>query len=383
MNQVGLTTNKRVAFIVPAHNEEVVIINTIKSILQIIDASDIYVVSDGSTDQTASIARKLIPNVLELFPNVGKATALNTAIKTFNLVQNYDFIMPVDADCRVDSNFLNEVLPIFDKDINHSLACVVGKVIGQNHNWVTAYRIWEYEVAQNIHKSAQAHLNTIIVCPGPSTIYRSEIFAKHEIPTGTLTEDMDFTFLIHRNKLGKIYYCGKAIVTTQDPKNLRDFIKQNDRWHTGFWQCIKKHNAPWGGQPLDAEIAFLATEGLFNGALVLVLIGLLPFILLTNPIQLLWPFLFDLFLFIIPTMSMASKQRRSWGIFKYFFTFYLLRFVTSLIFLKSFIKIVIGSDLKMGWNKIARYNFHSQDLNSESLIRTIFSRGKEYLWVNH
>ncbi len=365
----------KVAFIIPGHNEELVIGNTIKSILNITTAKNIYVVSDGSTDQTYAVAKELTENVIDLSPNVGKAKALNTAIETFNLTENYDFIMVVDADCHVDENFLNEAIKVFAKDKKKELACVIGKVVGKDTNWVTSYRIWEYEVAQSIHKAAQAHLNTIIVCPGPSTIYRASVFEKIKIPTGTLTEDMDLTFAIHRNKLGKIAYCGSAMVMTQDPKTLKDFIKQNDRWHTGFWQCVKKHNMPWGGQAIDAEIALLATEGLFNGTLVIILITLLPFIILSEPGKLYIPILFDFLFFIIPTLILAASKRNTWGIFKYIPHFYLLRFVSSFIFIKSFLKVIVGIDLQMGWNKVLRYHFgHHPQTKSEPQIS-----GKEAL----
>lgn len=371
---------KTVAFIVPAHNEQTVIAGTINSIREIVDPSQIYVVSDGSTDNTVSEALKLTRNVLDLNPNVGKAQALNKVIEHFKLIENYSYIMPVDADCKIDPNFLDEALPLFENDPYQKIACVVGKVVGQNINWVTAYRVWEYEVAQSIHKAAQSHLKTIIVCPGPSTIYRSTIFKKVKIPTGTLTEDMDLTFMIHRLGLGLIKYCGKAKVLTQDPKTLKDFIRQNDRWHTGFWQCIKKHNMPWGGQSIDGEIALLAIEGLYNGILIIMFLALLPFILLTKPWLLGVPLVLDLLFFVVPTLSLTAYQRGDWSIFKYVFHFYIIRFASSFVFFKSFYKVVLGIDLNMGWNKIARYNFGYQTIHSQNIIfkslRFIFHKVK-------
>ena len=358
----------QVAFIIPAHNEQVVLANTIESLLELTSFQHIYIASDGSTDNTVQVAKNYTPNVLDINPNRGKAEALNSLIEQFNLTKNYEFIMVVDADCKVDKNFLNEALKLFAQDLKKEIACVIGRVVGRSTNWITSYRIWEYEVSQTIHKAAQAHLNTIIVCPGPSTIYRSSVFQSVRIPTGILTEDMNLTFMIHRLKLGKIAYCSTALVQTQDPKSIRDFIKQNDRWHTGFWQCVKKHNMPWGGQAIDAEIALLATEGLFNGILVLSMIPLLPFVIMNHPGKLLIPFLFDLLFFVFPTLILASKQSNTWGLFRYIPHFYILRFISSFIFIKSFLRIIIGEDLKMGWNKVSRYNFnaHQSSLPKQS-----------------
>jgi poly-beta-1,6-N-acetyl-D-glucosamine synthase len=355
------------AFLVPAHNEEKVIGKTLESLLKITSPKHIYVVDDGSVDNTYQVVRKYTKNVLSLHPNVGKAQAMNSAIKKFNLAKKYRFITPIDADSKVDKKYLDEVIKVFEKDTKRKLACVVGKVIGRNHNWITLYRCWEYEVAQTVHKQAQSYLNGIIVCPGPSTTYRAEVFKKMQIPEDTLTEDMDFTFSIHRNNLGKIKYHAKAQVVTQDPKTIKDFAKQLDRWYTGLWQCIKKHNLPWGGQMLDVEIGILATEGLYNGILMVTAVLLLPLILIKSPTLLLWPFLIDLCLFVIPTLIYTSLKIRSVDFFVYLPMFYFMRVLSSLVFIESFLKVVLGIDLTMGWFKATRYSLEGSNLRQPRL----------------
>lgn len=346
---------KRICYLVPAHNEECVIGKTIESLLVIANKNDIYVVNDGSEDKTKGVAEAYAPNILNLYPNVGKATAMNTAIKYFALSKKYKYIMPMDADTVVTADFLNNTLPILEKDIKEKLACVVGRVEGKNYNWITSYRIWEYEIAQTIHKSAQKETNSVIVCPGCATIYRTKVFDKAQIPTGTLTEDMDFTFDIHRKHLGRIYFTNKASVVTQDPNTLRDFIRQIDRWYTGFWQCVVKHNIPWQGQSLDIEIALLASEGLFNGLLMVGFAFLIPYTLTKNPKVLLYPLGLDLFLFMIPSLFFVATKNKLWKIFLYLPLFYVIRVTSSFIFLTSFIKVVLGLDLKMKWGKASRY----------------------------
>jgi poly-beta-1,6-N-acetyl-D-glucosamine synthase len=208
---------RKIAFLVPGVNEEKVIAETLTTLLAIADAKDIYVVSDGSRDSTVEIAKKFTANVLDLQPNRGKAGAMNYAIEYFNLANNYEFLMPIDADTKVTADFLKSALPVLEKDTDRKITAVVGKVLGSNRSWVTTFRLWEYEVAQSIHKAAQSIENAIVVCPGVATVYRAEIFQKIKFPYGTMTEDMDLTFQIHRKKLGKIVYVGEAVVITQDP----------------------------------------------------------------------------------------------------------------------------------------------------------------------
>lgn len=339
----------KVAVIVPAYNEAEVIADSLTNLLQFIDKEDIFVVDDGSSDGTAKIAKRYLKNVLSI-PNGGKANAMNAVIKHFNLTKTYKYVMPLDADTIIDKDFFRHALPRLEK--NKKAICVIGKITGQTKTWVNVYRQWEYEISQLIHKKAQAEINTVVVCPGCATIFRSEIFEKVSIPSGTQTEDMDFTFLINRKNLGRILYEPKAFVITQDPENLKDLFKQLNRWYIGFWQCLIKHNIPWGGQKLDLEVGLLALEGLFNGLLVVIMLALMPFVLLKNPLLLAYPLAIDLLFFLLPTLFYVAKKRQIKSFLLYIPVFYYLRFVSSMIFVRSFLKIVVGLDIRLpkSWN---------------------------------
>lgn len=345
----------KVAILIPAHNEEKVIARTVLAALKLAPSDDVYVVSDGSEDETAQIARQYTPNVLSYFPNKGKANAMNFAISYFKLPNKYELIMPVDADTEVSPNFLEYILPVFAADYKKEIACVVGRVVGRNTSWITSYRLWEYEIGQLIHKSAQSIERAIAVCPGCATVYRAAIFSKYQIPTGTLTEDMDFTYVIHRQNIGRILYMNKSTVTTQDPNNLKDFAKQLDRWYTGFWQCVVKHRIPWKGQMLDLEVAMLALEGLTGGLIVIGLFLTAPIVITQRPELLFAPIGFDIFILMLPTTLYVAWKFKAWNILLFLPHFYFIRLLSSLIFLKSFIKVVLGLDLQMQWNKARRY----------------------------
>ncbi|MDQ3239565.1 MAG: glycosyltransferase family 2 protein, partial [bacterium] len=221
---------RKLALLVPAWNEGEVVSYTLESLLVHSSKEDIYVVSDGSKDNTVEVSQRYTDNVLDIQPNAGKANAMNKCIEYFDLANRYEYIMPMDGDTIVTPEFVNSALPILEADIDKKYACVVGKVIGKSYSWITLYRLWEYEISQSIHKKAQDLENAIIVCPGCATIYRADIFNTVQIPKGTLTEDMDFTFMIHRNNLGKITFTDKAIVVTQDPGNVKEYCKQIKRW---------------------------------------------------------------------------------------------------------------------------------------------------------
>lgn len=69
-----------VTAIIPAYNEEQTIEGVVMCVKQVESISEIIVVSDGSTDRTAEIARSCGVNVIELEENKGKGGAIKAGI---------------------------------------------------------------------------------------------------------------------------------------------------------------------------------------------------------------------------------------------------------------------------------------------------------------
>ena len=106
----------KIAACVPAHNEGEGLLKTIHSIERNIPEKNIYVVSDGSTDNTAGIARSEGCNVLELNPGRGKSKALNALMEKFKILESYDFVIIVDADTMLNRNYVKGALEFFSKN---------------------------------------------------------------------------------------------------------------------------------------------------------------------------------------------------------------------------------------------------------------------------
>lgn len=353
-----MNSKYQIAVIIPAHNESAILDTTLVRLKQTISPSHIYLVNDHSTDTTLQIARRHLKNVTFHRRNQGKGASINTALKKWRLTQRYAYIMTLDADTYVDPNFFTVIKQRFQQDRNHKIAAISGQVTTKPTNWLTAYRQWEYEIGQTIHKSAQSSIGGIIICPGCATVYRSQVFNHLTFPTHSLAEDMDLTFALHRQQLGQIIYEPKAIVHTQDPNTLSDFIKQISRWYTGLWQCIVKHQVPWEGQMLDVEISLMATEGLWSGTLMLITFLLAPVSARIHPGIIALPILLDISLFLLPSVVFANLRHGQFPLTKYLVHFYFLRVVSSLIFIKSFVSVLINRD-KFHWFSPHRYQIAS------------------------
>src|SRR5688572_10645967 len=87
--QMPALTVADVAVVIPAHNEEVALPKCIAALARIIPPGQIFLASDGSRDGTARIARAMGCNVLEIFPNGGKARALEHAIRDNRLAERF------------------------------------------------------------------------------------------------------------------------------------------------------------------------------------------------------------------------------------------------------------------------------------------------------
>src|SRR5690554_2072221 len=105
----------RFAIVIPAHNEEKVIVSMVKSLRKQkypADHYDIFVICDNCTDNTSYEAKKTGADVLIRRNNKkrGKGYALEWAFtRIFNMQKDYDAICVFDADNVVTSTYLREI----------------------------------------------------------------------------------------------------------------------------------------------------------------------------------------------------------------------------------------------------------------------------------
>ena len=228
------------AVVVPAYNEEKVIIQTVTSLLacDLSSQFEIIVVDDGSSDTTYYAAKTAFaghPRVRVLTqPNGGKAAALN-----FGIAQTQaEIVVALDADT------------VFARD-------TIAKLIRHFAN-ANRRRGRQYQGGQP-HKSAHPLAGIGVYHqpkPGPARLqhpqlhhggawcsggWRRELIERAGgFDQSTLAEDADLTMAIH--KLGyAIVYEDEALALTEAPDTVRGFIRQRYRWMFGTMQVAWKH----------------------------------------------------------------------------------------------------------------------------------------------
>ncbi|MCX7928639.1 MAG: glycosyltransferase family 2 protein [Patescibacteria group bacterium] len=262
---------RKLAVLIPAYNEEKVLPNTLACLVKQVHFSDIYVISDQSTDATEEIARSFNVNVLRNKVRSGKTLGIENGLKHFKIFARYEYVMILDADTYPCDNFFNYIFEKFKK--NKNVACVCGQVLTQDEaNIFVYYRSLAYFVWQNLFKNILSHFNAISIAPGTATVYKTSVLMKIRLDPKIFIEDFDMTYQVHRKKLGRILYAYEAKVVTQDPDNLRDYIKQLTRWQIGQYQTMRKHKVPSRLESLDISVVTLILVDILHIFLILIII---------------------------------------------------------------------------------------------------------------
>jgi cellulose synthase/poly-beta-1,6-N-acetylglucosamine synthase-like glycosyltransferase/peptidoglycan/xylan/chitin deacetylase (PgdA/CDA1 family)/spore germination protein YaaH len=235
----------RVAVLIPAFNEEKVIVRTVRSVLN----SDypnlrIIVVDDGSTDHTFDVARQAYKaeiaagRILVLSkPNQGKASALNFALDRMT----EEFYVGIDADTVIAPDAISKLIPHFEDPL---IAAVAGNAkVGNRVNLWTRWQALEYITSQNFERRALDLFNVVTVVPGAIGAWRAApVKAAGGYPINTVAEDADLTMNLLEQQF-KVVYEDRALAFTEAPCNARGLMRQRFRWSFGILQAVWKHRA--------------------------------------------------------------------------------------------------------------------------------------------
>ena len=279
--------SKPLSIIIPAYNEEVGVVDSIHSVLNLkYPQTELIVVNDGSTDQTQQIVieqfkMKRIPKVVkeqikskpilniyqsEIHRNLyliekengGKADALNAGI---NLAK-YPYFCSIDGDSILDEKSLLRVMkPIIMSNeeviaaggnvrIANGLDVHMGSVYQKRelpNRPLVLMQIIEYTRAFMMGRISLAKFNLILIISGAFSVFAKEWVVKvGGYSVQTIGEDMELVVKLHRylyeNKIEKrIEFVPDPVCWTEAPESLSVLRKQRRRWHQGLIESLVKH----------------------------------------------------------------------------------------------------------------------------------------------
>jgi cellulose synthase/poly-beta-1,6-N-acetylglucosamine synthase-like glycosyltransferase len=277
-----------VTLVVPAYNEERVIVQSVRSLLGVSYARvEIVVVNDGSTDGTlGELTRSFSLRKAEVLPsgglptrpvrdfyvstveprlvvvdkeNGGKADALNAGI---NFCKT-PYFLAMDADSLLEPEALTYALRAVLEDRERVVA-VGGIVRGVNGSVVDGGRVrrpnlqfnfWvvmqviEYLRSFLAGRAGWSQINGLLIVPGAFGLFqKAACLAVGGYSTDTVTEDLELVVRLHRyargRKLGwRAVFAPDAVCWTEMPTRARVLGRQRKRWQEGLWQTLVKHRA--------------------------------------------------------------------------------------------------------------------------------------------
>lgn len=232
-----------VSIMIPAHNEEGVITNTVENILQLnYEKFEIIVIDDRSSDNTASVIKDLETKYDKVkallrqqgaFP--GKSAVLNDAFK----IAKGDAVLVFDADATVDPDFLSKLVPELEpKDVG---AVQARKVIrNKNQNILTRCQNNEYTMDTYFQVGRDSVKGAVELRGNGELIKREALEDIGGWNNYTIVDDLDMSTRLHI-KGWDVRYCIDAVVYEEGVAYLRPLYRQRRRWLEGTIRRYLEH----------------------------------------------------------------------------------------------------------------------------------------------
>jgi cellulose synthase/poly-beta-1,6-N-acetylglucosamine synthase-like glycosyltransferase/peptidoglycan/xylan/chitin deacetylase (PgdA/CDA1 family)/spore germination protein YaaH len=235
--------NPRVAVLIPAYNEETVIVRTIRSVLNS-DYKNLHVIviDDGSSDSTAEVARAAYAGEIAAGHvqvlckhNGGKASALNYALDRLT----EEIYVGIDADTVIAADAISKLIPHFE---DPRIGAMAGNAkVGNRVNLWTRWQALEYITSQNFERRALDLFHVVTVVPGAIGAWRTgPVKAAGGYPLNTVAEDADLTMSLLEAGW-RVNYEDRSLAFTEAPINARGLMRQRFRWSFGILQAVWKH----------------------------------------------------------------------------------------------------------------------------------------------
>lgn len=277
-----------VSVLAPAYNEEVNIIENIRSLMSLHYGNyEVVVINDGSKDNTfkkvvdhyqlekvdfavdyqikcnkiLGVYKSKLPSFSKLTVinkvNGGKSDALNAGIN----VSAKDLVLCIDVDCIVEEDALLKLAKPYLEEKHQVIAsggviriansCIVedGKLVEVHmpKNLWPRFQVLEYMRAFLMRRMGWSKLNGLLIISGAMGLFNKHIVVKvGGYDRKTVGEDMELVVRMRRYmyEIGercKVVYIPDPLCWTEAPSDLRMLGRQRNRWTRGTIETLSKH----------------------------------------------------------------------------------------------------------------------------------------------
>jgi cellulose synthase/poly-beta-1,6-N-acetylglucosamine synthase-like glycosyltransferase len=273
-----------VSIVVPAYNEGVTIIESVRSLLALrYPRLELVVVNDGSADDTldrliAEFGLRRTPRVYwqrikskpvrgiywsPAYPglwvldkvNGRKADAVNAGIN----LASAPYVCVVDGDSVLESDAMSAIMHAVLPHAAETIAaggtvriangCEIDGTagitrMGVPRSWLGAAQVMEYLRAFLFGRAAWGELGSLMIVSGAFGVFRKDVVVeiggfRHD----TVGEDMDLVVRMHRHMRGagrpyRIAFVSDPVCWTECPETLQTLRRQRERWQRGLGETL-------------------------------------------------------------------------------------------------------------------------------------------------
>jgi 1,2-diacylglycerol 3-beta-glucosyltransferase len=265
----------RLLFLVPAHDEELLIDRCVRSLLDQDYPRDRFtaaVIADNCTDQTAARARAIGATVLERQDPTarGKHHAIGWALKQVELA-DYAAVIVIDADAVVNREFARAVAswPGLPERVMHTYDGLTNEF----ENWLTRLAGLLTRNRYDIALPLKAHAGLSVPFTGDGMVIGTAVLARDGWRVETITEGWELYARYTLQGL-QVDYEPRAVFYDQEARTFSQGEAQRQRWAAGrfhvlrlYWRAILRRPGVRMLQRLDL-LAELSSFGPVMRALV-------------------------------------------------------------------------------------------------------------------
>jgi 1,2-diacylglycerol 3-beta-glucosyltransferase len=231
---------KRVAVLVPAHDEEASIARCVRSLLDQAyprELFEVIVIADNCTDATAPVAREAGADVLVRdAPDArGKGQALRWAFD--QLLERFDAFAVVDADSTAERDFLGALVRPLDDGAGAAQA--ESRLIDDGSG-PAAFRAGAFRLVNRVRPAGRAVLGIGCNLQGNGMLVSADVLRRQPWDAFSATEDLEYSIGLRLSGV-PTRFAGGAVVESPAAPTREAATHQQMRWEGGKLHVARTH----------------------------------------------------------------------------------------------------------------------------------------------
>jgi len=232
-------TKNRFALLILAHDESVVIRDTVAAANQALTAGDtLFVVADNCSDDTVAKAQNAGARVI--VRNTGAANGKGEALEWFlsqysDELLNYFMVVILDADSMISPDFIRIINSNVSEE-SQALQCFVYPLY-ENKAPIGKLAAFSELLDQYLSDNIRTALGWPVRLRGTGMVIKPEVLIKMGNRLQTKVEDIALSLLLTARGI-RIQRINDAIVFDPKPRTSDTAARQRARWFRGQWQAM-------------------------------------------------------------------------------------------------------------------------------------------------